>query len=253
MTWLVDAGNTRLKLARVRADGLIGKPRVLAYDQLTDALSPWADADAEAEAVVVACVAANAHREQLQSWLPARARWAQTPREGLGIRCSYANPLKWGVERWLALAAVHHQRGASAYTGSAVLDIGTATTLDICDADGTHLGGWIAPGPAALIEALGKGRTALPQASSEMPSQLGLAQDTEEGLLLGALHCAVGSIRAAQEAARENGVDRLTLTGGGAALLRPYLATAGIVMVDELVLRGLALWALEENHRNTMQ
>lgn len=239
MTWLVDAGNTRLKLARLHSGRHISPPQVFDYDTLQDLPTPWG----KDEPVAVACVAANAHRDQLQSWLPKDARWAQTPRQGLGIECAYANPLKWGVDRWLALAAVHDREcRAEGYAGSAVLDIGTATTLDICDAKGKHFGGWIAPGPRALIEALGKGRTALPEASAEMPKQLGLAQDTEDALLLGALHCAVGSIRAALDAIDQCGVHALTLTGGGARLLRPYVENESVRLADELVLQGLALW-----------
>ncbi|MEN8721112.1 MAG: type III pantothenate kinase [Oceanococcaceae bacterium] len=237
MTWLIDAGNTRLKVARLPAPGQALAPRVISYADLVDAPLPWA-AD---ELVVVACVAASAHRERLQSLLPPTARWATTPARGLGIQSAYAQHHKWGVDRWLALAAAHaRQRGAQ---GSAVVDIGTATTFDLCDADGQHRGGWIAPGPVALIEALGQGRTALPQASANMPVTLGLARDTEDGLLLGALHCAVGSVRAALDAARAHGIEQLILTGGGARMLERYLPADAITVADELVLEGVMLYA----------
>lgn len=237
MTWLIDAGNTRLKLARLPEQGQPLAPSVMSYATLADAAPPWTTD----EPVVVACVAANAHRERLQSLLPPTARWATTPALGLGIQSAYAQHHKWGVDRWLALAAAHaRHRGTQ---GSAVVDIGTATTFDLCDADGRHQGGWIAPGPVALIEALGRGRTALPQASADMPATLGLARDTEDGLLLGALHCAVGSVHAALDAARAQGIARLILTGGGARLLQRYLPADAITIADELVLEGLMLYA----------
>ncbi len=237
MTWLLDAGNTRVKITQLADDGAMSTSQVYDYAEIGE----WAAGVHSAERLLVACVAGNSHRAQLQEQLPPQSEWVQTPAAGLGIRCAYRDHRKWGVDRWLALAAVH----ASARTGegSAVVDMGTATTFDICDASGQHLGGWIAPGPQALLQALGNGRTALPQAASKLPDQLGLAIDTEEALLHGALHCAVGSIRAAADTAREHGVPTLILAGGGAALMQPYIQGLSVSIASELVTQGLALYA----------
>lgn len=237
MTWLVDAGNTRIKISRIDASGNPAAPQKVEYVDMP-AWVQTLDHDAR---IIISCVAANQHRAALQEHLPARSEWVQTPAEGLGIRCAYRDNRKWGVDRWLALAAVH--ANASAGKGSAVVDIGTATTFDICDSQGQHQGGWIAPGPLALLQALGNGRTSLPQAAADLPDELGLATDTEEALLHGALHCAVGSIRAASAAASLHGIDTLVIAGGGAPLLKPYLQGLQMHIETDLVLHGLALYA----------
>ncbi len=237
MTWLLDAGNTRIKVSRLDANGEPTEPQRVDYADV----SAWvAELDADAR-ILISCVAANQHRAALSAQLPSHTEWVQTPPEGLGIRCAYANHRKWGVDRWLALATVHAR--APAGQGSAVCDVGTATTFDLCDEHGRHQGGWIAPGPLALMQALGNGRTSLPQAASELPEHLGLATDTEEALLYGALHCAIGSIRAAAETAAERNIDTLVVAGGGAELLQPYLQGLKIRIEPELVTRGLADYA----------
>lgn len=237
MTWLIDAGNTRIKISRIDATGAPTEPQKLKYVDMP----AWAQKLDVNARIVVSCVAANQHRAALQEHLPASSEWVQTPAEGLGIRCAYRDNRKWGVDRWLALAAVHAD--ARPGEGSAVVDVGTATTFDICDAQGQHQGGWIAPGPLALLQALGNGRTSLPQAAADLPDELGLAIDTEEALLHGALHCAVGSIRAAADAASRQGIDTLFIAGGGADLLKPYLHGLQVRIQPELVLHGLALYA----------
>lgn len=245
--WLIDAGNTRVKLCTQTGAAGLGPVRQLDYDGLESLL-----AEAPPARVHVACVARPERRAALAALLPVHSHWAQTPALGLGIRCAYADHRKWGVDRWLALAAAHRRAATdgggtgAAQTGAAgVLDIGTATTFDACAADGRHLGGWIAPGPRALIEALG-GHTALPAAAAELPARLHLACDTEEAILLGALQSAVGGLERAATAAAAEGIGPLWLTGGGAPLLAPYLDATRFRLAEHLVLEGLRLLAAAE-------
>lgn len=241
MIWLLDAGNTQVKAAEFDS----GKPPEGAQTVLYPEFRQWAEALSPADQFFVSCVAANSHREDLTAILGPRAEWVATVPDGLGIRCAYEDHRKWGVDRWLALAAVYNAGSRSC--GSAVVDIGTATTFDICNAQGEHLGGWIAPGPVALLEALGKGRTSLPQAAADLPQRLGLARDTEEALTHGALHCAVGCIRAALDSAKEEGIAEVVLSGGGVEALAQYLPSLvpkGQMRIEHnLVLRGLWLYA----------
>lgn len=237
MIWLLDAGNTQVKVAVFDAGHAPSRSDTVPYAKFAG----WARSLSGADRVVVSCVAANTHREHLEECLAERAHWVRTPAEGLGIRCAYEDHRKWGVDRWLALAAVQHC--APKGQGSAVVDIGTATTFDICNARGEHLGGWIAPGPVALLEALGSGRTSLPRAASDLPAWLGLATDTEQALTHGALHCAVGCLRAALAQASAEGISQLFLSGGGVNVLAPYLSDDGTQIQHDLVLHGLWLYA----------
>ncbi|WP_352284776.1 type III pantothenate kinase, partial [Pseudoalteromonas sp. Q18-MNA-CIBAN-0097] len=56
-----------------------------------------------------------------------------------------------GIDRWLALIA-----GFTLYPNTAciVVDAGTATTIDVLDSEGLHLGGWILPGLDLMTSSL---------------------------------------------------------------------------------------------------
>ena len=248
---LIDAGNTQLKLRL--CDGLKLAATTHALDhadraQLQTLLQEHAGLD-----VYVSCVTRPAIRAQLQAALEQAqchsskhshsktqrpSHWPISPAVGLGITSSYQQPHKWGVDRWLALAAAY----AEQQSACCVIDIGTATTVDICDAQGQHLGGLISPGPLALAQALVQ-QTALPRADEQAPQHLGLAHDTEPALQLGALHTACGLIeRAYTLAKRLAACEQVILTGGGASRLAGYLDIP-LQQNPDLVFQGLAMYA----------
>ncbi|TLM79421.1 MAG: type III pantothenate kinase, partial [Actinobacteria bacterium] len=69
-------------------------------------------------------------------------------RTGMPIR--YDNPHEVGADRIVNGVAAYASRGGPVV----VIDFGTATTLDVVDADGAYLGGVIAPGVETSAEAL---------------------------------------------------------------------------------------------------
>ena len=241
---LIDLGNSRLKWRRWSATTGFGEGglREHADTRLAPALAQDL-AFAAGMPALVASVARPALKEQLETLsrdLGIPLRWAATPRQGLGLQSCYPDPRKWGVDRWLALAAAH----ADSRAACCVVDIGTAITVDICDAQGRQQGGIIAPGPVALLRALSQ-HTALPAAADQWPDRLALATVTEEALLRGAQHAACGAIeRCCTLAAREHACAEAILTGGGARLLSPYLQTPHRIDGD-LVFKGLTLLAAD--------
>ena len=65
-----------------------------------------------------------------------------------GVKSAYAQPERLGIDRWLALIGA-----ATLIDGDCiVIDAGSAITLDLLRADGTHLGGAILPGINTSME-----------------------------------------------------------------------------------------------------
>ena len=59
-----------------------------------------------------------------------------------GIQIAYADPARLGVDRWLAMLAAYRE-----FAGPVcVMDLGSAATVDLVNADGQHQGGYIVPG-----------------------------------------------------------------------------------------------------------
>ena len=72
-----------------------------------------------------------------------------------GLRNSYANPERMGVDRWLAMiAAFAEVTREHKVQGIIVVDAGSALTIDIVSASGEHLGGYIVPGLLMAQQAL---------------------------------------------------------------------------------------------------
>ena len=244
MDWLFDLGNTRLKWA-CAADGEAGPARAFAHpsEAAVGALCPTLAAALAAsprpERAVLASVGGPARTAALEALLDrlgvARVRVASADGIG-GLALAYADPATLGVDRFLALLAAH-RRGPGPWL---VASVGTALTCDLLQA-GRHLGGWIAPSPTLMREALAARVPALEVPGGEA---VAFAADTAGALASGALAAACGALEhAAAEAADALGAPPiLLLAGGGAEAVRARLRVPA-TPAPSLVLEGLAAWA----------
>ncbi len=232
--WLVEVGHTRLKRARLDADGGLG----MTVAESIDSFEGWAEAHRGAR-VVFSDVRAEASTLELLAVLQRHdVRWT---RLGLGevdlpVAPAYGS---LGADRWLAANAawqMHRQ-------ALVVVDIGTATTLDVVDQAGVHRGGWILPGPDAARSGLLARAPGLERAREPADLPLSPATDTAQALERGLVLQQVGAIRLGLERA---GValgctPRFVLTGGGSSTVQSLLSPDD--RQPDLVLLGLALAA----------
>lgn len=233
--WLFDLGNSRFKFAPLRDDGRAGDVQawahgVQALSNETAAMLPVGDI------AWVASVASPALTADIVGHLGqrfAQVRVAHTLAECAGVRVAYAQPEKFGVDRFLALL------GARALGHVLVAGVGTALTIDLMDADGGHRGGRIAASPTTMREALHQRAAQLPASGGDYAE---FANDTADALASGCDGAAVALIeRSLQQASLALGPVRLLLHGGGAPPLLPLLP--GAEHRPSLVLDGLAVWA----------
>jgi type III pantothenate kinase len=163
---------------------------------------------------------------------------ARTEADYAGVRIAYADPTRFGVDRYLALLAV-------AARGQAVLiaGVGTALTIDLLDAEGQHLGGRISASPTTMREALHARAVQLPAAGGEYSE---FANDTADALASGCDGAAVALIERSrvQGGERLGALPHLLVHGGGAPALLPLLGDAEFQ--PALVLDGLARWAVHQ-------
>ena len=151
----------------------------------------------------------------------------------------YDDPDRVGVDRLAAAAAGHYLTPDGHAT--IIADAGTALTVDAVDAEGTFLGGAIAPGMRLGLQALGAGTSLLPQIEVDAAAAL-WGKTTAAGLRSGALYGSAALIEGLchRMAAELDGPTTVFLTGGDSPILHPLIT--GIDTCDKaLVLRGLAL------------
>jgi type III pantothenate kinase len=246
-TWVFDLGNSRLKGAWLDG-GDLAQPVALPWDAagfdegLSAHLQRWPSAARVLIASVVAPARADRLLAALQAWPRARQEWLRSPRRGCGITNIYRVPERLGIDRFLAMAAA---RAAAGQAGVTVIGCGTALTLDAVDANGLQQEGLIAPSPELMLRAL-REATAIARTNPQAftPDE---TDASARALRRGCTRAAVTLVAwydAWQRAVDDNSV--LWLHGGGAAALRESLdgeMAANARLLEDAVLRGLALWA----------
>jgi type III pantothenate kinase len=152
------------------------------------------------------------------------------------------DPAGVGDDRLVNAFAATRLYGAPAI----VVDLGTATTFDVVDADGAFVGGAIAPGVGLGLEALASRTAQLPRVPVALPPRA-IGTDTvaalQSGSVLGYIGLVTHLLRAISDELDSDGgtPPRVILTGGLAA---HQWATAipGVHAIDPLLtLRGLAI------------
>ena len=210
----------------------------------------WTPRRATWQRVIAVCVAGATLERALgaavRSRFGLRVEFVRSARHAAGVRNGYRDTWRLGADRWVGVIAAHalaHGRPAL------VANIGTALTLDAVTANGHHLGGAIAPGPATMIASLLAGTHGIRRrargAGGRPPGSRALfARDTARALESGASHAAAALIDRAVQTARAAFGSRplLILTGGAGQQLRTYIKTP-VREVPDLVLRGLAVLA----------
>ncbi|MEX2479949.1 MAG: type III pantothenate kinase [Gammaproteobacteria bacterium] len=246
MLLLIDIGNTRIKAAAWHGGELEALP-ALPTAAATD-WRPWlADLrpSGQPRRVLVSNVAGievagELARHVFDTW-GIEAEFVVPTRRCHGMTTSYREPARLGVDRWLAaLAAWHLHPGAVA-----VVDLGTALTIDVVDTGGRHLGGLIAPGLELMRTSLTRGTAQL--ASTGIAAVAGFGTNTEDGISLGCWSAVAGLLR--ETRARVNrtpGCDDAVwfLTGGGASDIQGMFDWP-VQCSPDLVLRGLVVSAGE--------
>ncbi len=169
-----------------------------------------------------------------------KPEFVRAANECAGVRNSYAEPGKMGVDRWLAMLGAYRAHPG----GVVVVDAGTAATIDLVAPDGRHIGGYILPGFRLMCSSLtgSTGRVRYDNAAEVSLRPGRQTADCVEGAAWLALVSAVsGAIE--QYTVAEGVVPDVVLTGGDAQVIAGLAGSraAGWSIVEELVLDGLQL------------
>ena len=146
-------------------------------------------------------------------------------------------PGETGVDRILNIAAAYEQMGKAC----AVVDAGTAITIDLCNDAGEFLGGAIAPGASMMLSALHEKTAKLPLVELEAPTGL-YGRDTTGAICHGVFHGIRGMVKEVIEnyATALGAWPDLIATGGDAVKLFEGWELIHAIAPD-LTLYGIAL------------
>lgn len=229
-----DMGNTRTKWRLQSGGGTIVRGELEAsagFSSLSSRLSAFA-----VDEVWVVSVVAPSRNDALSVWaqksfgvLP---RFAYSSAEFGAVKNGYSVPQRLGADRWLAIvAAFKYACGACI-----VVDCGSAITVDLLEADGVHLGGYIAPGLLQMQRSLALHTYAVDIAGSLSGASPG--RDTKSAVLAGQSAMVMGLIHQARaELVKVGASPELILTGGDSRWLTQVFP--GARFIPDLVFDGL--------------
>jgi len=142
-----------------------------------------------------------------------------------------------GVDRVCAAAAAYEK----IQSACAVIDFGTATTVDLVNDDGEFLGGAILPGVHLQLRALADHTALLPDVQPGFP-ELPYGRNTTEAMQTGVCRGMAGAVRNIVEgyATSLNHWPQVVATGGDVELLSEHCDFLDI-LVKDLTLHGIAL------------
>lgn len=246
MTLLIDLGNTRLKWANARVNGILSRQRAASHagwqsDDFCHALAKSCKPGSDVWVVSVAAAKVKSRLTRALRELSAhQVHFVESAAAYAGVRNGYKDPWRLGADRWVALLGA---RALAPKRTVLVVDVGTAMTLDILRKNGQHLGGVIVPGADLMQQSLLHSTGGIRQRAGSRPAAHARAaswqaHSTAEAIQHGAQLAAAAVIDAAYIEHRAL-KPRLLLTGGGAQWLQPLLKSP-YEWVPDLVLQGLA-------------
>jgi type III pantothenate kinase len=260
----VDIGNSRIKIGRFRREPKPSNSRLpepietldlsIRNDTgefATEQLAAWCDAHRSIEAI---WRVASVHRAAAVQFTSAVSNFASqrgcgwqihllTNRD-LPLVVRVDQPERVGIDRLLAAFSANRLRRAD--RAAIVVDLGTAITVDLVEADGAFAGGAILPGIATAARALEEQTDALPRVPLEIldkpPDALG--KSTVPAIESGIYWGTIGAIREliAQLSNPLPMPPDIFITGGASARVAElWNGEHAIRHMPHLVLSGIAL------------
>ncbi|MDX1757880.1 MAG: type III pantothenate kinase [Marinobacter sp.] len=236
MKLLVDMGNTRVKWQLRDAGGESLSAGSGGIDE-AGLFSTLVSGASEISAVAVSTVASESRRDRLCERLaaitnaPVRFYWTESRRGELS--CAYPDPGTMGVDRWHAL----YGAWLRCRSALAVVDAGSAITVDFVNHHGQHQGGYIFSGKQMMLRSLRQDAARIGYGEA-VTRDASPGTTTTECVHHGLRWLWQAIVRQLNAEVAGRGLASMLVTGGDA----PDLLDAGLAAewVPDLVLDGLA-------------
>jgi len=240
---VLNVGNSRLAIGVFEGGELTHVTR-LSHDQRADwvgkLMDAWKRIEGRENAAVAGASVNPAVMEPLEHAVEEvtgkKVEWVGRGID-LPIKVLTDQPAETGVDRVLGVAAAYEQLGKAC----AVVDAGTAITVNFCNDQGEFVGGVIAPGVSMMLDALHEKTARLPRVEFQAPEGL-FGKNTEDAIRQGVFHAARGLVKEAVEnfATELTSWPELIATGGDAAALFQGWELVHAISPD-LTMYGVAL------------
>ncbi|UYZ58407.1 type III pantothenate kinase [Hymenobacter latericus] len=236
-TLVLDIGNTAAKYGCFRGSALAETGSVATPAELREVAKR-----VQPEHVLLASVAAPAEpwADALGGAVSGRVVVLKPGETPVPIANAYATPLTLGADRLAAAAGAAHLLPCRPVL---VVDAGTCIKCDLVAADGTFMGGSIAPGLRMRLQAMHHFTGRLPElpllGANEAATLALCGTDTRTAMLSGALNGAVAEVNGMLGSYRQQHPNLAVVLAGGDAAFFESRLKGHIFVLTELVLLGL--------------
>jgi type III pantothenate kinase len=230
---LLDQGNSRLKFRLVSRTNQIIESGIFLNSIIPNQFDFWQRLQPD---LVIICQS-SALLIQPESMFPNANIHYFTHIDGIGLRWAYRQPERLGPDRMAAMI------GASLKfpdQNLLIADAGSCLTIDLLDAGGLHLGGFISPGIRMRLRAMHAFTHSLPEEEIKYVSEIRPGSDTEECLQAGVMAGIVAEINSHfyHPYFDSKNAELCILCGGDSEYLA-HLLKGSTFVADDLVFDGL--------------
>lgn len=252
MILTIDIGNTRIKSASWHA-GVIVHRAAHAYEvgEYASAFDEVFTAQDRPSRVLAVCVAGEEMQMQLNEWVmrhwQLEVEYLRTQKRYKNIVHAYNNPDQHGVDRWVGIVAAHQ-----AYPGDSVcvISAGTATTFDLIDESGKHLGGYILPSYVTMRASLLTDTAKVSSVLNENFSDGEVPDNTSDAVNQGCHKLLQAGIREICAIAQNEMSEpiQIIVTGGYAEVILKYPNMPTMQHEPDLVMQGVYGIAMDQQN-----
>lgn len=246
MLLAIDIGNTNITIGGIKEDSIvfearIATDRIKTSDQygveIKNILSLFDVSVSEIEDCIIASVVPPVFNSVCTGVIKVIGKQPMVVGPGIktGLNIQVDNPSQVGSDRIVvAVAALAEYKPPLA-----LLDLGTATTIDVVDQGNTYIGGCIMPGVRISMEALTSRTAQLPGISLDKPKRV-VGKNTVDcmrsGIMYGAAAMLDGMLDRVEE---ELGYPLTVIATGGIAQFIVPLCRREMKVERDLLLKGL--------------
>jgi len=232
---LVDIGNTRTKYQVEQK----GSSEIFTVEN-ANINNAWLDEYwGSASKIIISSVKRGVLPETILTWSKGsqvKVRFVDSEKEGFGVINCYEQPETLGVDRWLSMIGAATQYPNS---GLVIVDAGTATTIDVLDSSGKHLGGWILSGIDLMLKQLGQNTSKVHYDISDI-ANIDFGKNTSECVNNAVWAATVSLVEyGINKARQEFSISQCILLGGNAEKLFQHIKLNDVIIDQNLIFEGL--------------
>lgn len=249
MLLAIDVGNSNIVLGCFDGDRIVFRERVSTNQQATDleyatrirmALDMYAIRPEQITGAIISSVVPSVTSTLQQAVRKYTGCDAMVVGPGIktGLSIVIDNPAQLGSDLVVdAVAGIHEYP-----LPLIIIDMGTATTLSVIDKKKRYIGGVIMTGVAVSTDALVSRAAQLPKIAFEVPKKV-IGTNTIDCMKSGVMYASASALDGMIARIEDELAEPCTVvaTGGLAGVITPLCRRQGILLDDDLLLKGLYL------------